>query len=311
MLPPGQAERRMQLRAYNMWVGLLGQRTLPAIEDFDPEDYADLAAHGVLLDFRSGSDNPGISFLGEELARQCFGAPRHPERLSDVPRSSLLWRIADHYVQAVVGPAPIGFEAEFINKSGATILYRGILLPFTDGRRTIDYVLGVISWKMAAERDLTDELLLELDQVIEAPGLRLAVTGLRGRGAASGGAAHASADGAGQSTAPSGLAAVPGVVRSTRGVEREVGPSAPQERRPNGDARAARAASGDALPHGLRAIEPKPLSEVDPSGSEFALVMIRRTGAGPPMLLGEIPADDELLGRAARRLLPKAPDLSA
>ena len=40
-----------------------------------------------------------------------------------------------------------------------------------------------------------------------------------------------------------------------------------------------------------------------PDGSEFALVMIRRTDEGEVVMLGEVPDDVTLVERAARRLV--------
>jgi hypothetical protein len=74
------------------------------------------------------------------------------ERLSDVPSRSLLSRITDHYMQIIANQAPIGFEAEFVNQRGATILYRGILLPFSSDDDTIDFIYGVINWKELADQ---------------------------------------------------------------------------------------------------------------------------------------------------------------
>ena len=66
-LPPdaiGQDERRMQVRAYNHWASLLGERMFPNIEDLDPASLSDFGPHGVLLDFSFGIENPVVRFLG-------------------------------------------------------------------------------------------------------------------------------------------------------------------------------------------------------------------------------------------------------
>ncbi len=165
-LPPasiGTDERRMQVRAYNLWASQLGDRNLPSIEDLEPEELTDFGPYSVLLDFTSGIENPGIHYLGRQLAREC-GADSEIEDLSDVPSRSLLSRITDHYMQIIANQAPIGFEAEFVNQRDATILYRGILLPYSSDGDTIDFIYGVINWKETADQATTDELLLEIDQ---------------------------------------------------------------------------------------------------------------------------------------------------
>jgi hypothetical protein len=164
--PVGQDERRMQVRAYNHWASLLADRNLPSIEDLDPDSLPDFGPFSVLLDFTNGIDDPAVRYLGAELAVEC-DAPAGIGQLSDVPARSLLSRITDHYMQILANQAPIGFEAEFVNQRGSTILYRGILLPFSSDDDTIDFIYGVINWKEMADQLTSDELLLEIDQALE------------------------------------------------------------------------------------------------------------------------------------------------
>ena len=70
-------------------------------------------------------------------------------------------------MQIIANQAPIGFEAEFVNQRGATILYRGILLPFSSDDETIDFIYGVINWKEMADSHTADELLLQIDQALD------------------------------------------------------------------------------------------------------------------------------------------------
>ena len=165
----GQDERRMQVRAYNHWAGLLADRNFPLIEDLDPEALPDFGPYSVILDFSAGVDNPGVRFLGQALAVEC-GADASIRKLGDVPSRSLLSRITDHYMQIIANQAPIGFEAEFVNQRGQSILYRGILLPFSSDNSTIDFIYGVINWKEIADQHTTDELMLEIDQALDHEG---------------------------------------------------------------------------------------------------------------------------------------------
>ena len=162
----GQDERRMQVRAYNFWAGMLGDRKFPTVEDLELDSEGEFGPYSVLLDFTSGIENPAIAFLGEKLAAEC-GAEGPIVRLNDVPSRSLLSRITDHYLQIIANQAPIGFEAEFINQRDTSILYRGILLPFSSDDDTIDFICGVINWKELADQQMADELLLEIDQALE------------------------------------------------------------------------------------------------------------------------------------------------
>ena len=148
-------ERRMQVRAYNYWAGLLDGRSFPSVEELVPEHDTDFGPYSVLLDFTEGVEKPGIAFLGEKLAEQC-GVARDIVRLEQVPPRSLLTRLTDHYLQIFANQAPIGFEAEFVDQHGATILYRGIMLPFSSDDETIDFIYGVINWKVSGAGDEPD-----------------------------------------------------------------------------------------------------------------------------------------------------------
>ena len=153
----GQDERRMHVRAYNFWAKLLDGRSFPAIEALDLDNLGDFGPNAVLLDFTSGLDNPAIGFVGEALAQECE-LDEDVQYIADVPRRSLLTRLTDHYLQIIANRAPIGFEAEFVNSRGTTIMYRGVLLPFSSDDDTIDFILGVINWKQSADAELTQEL---------------------------------------------------------------------------------------------------------------------------------------------------------
>ena len=163
--PVGQDERRMQVRAYNHWASLLGDAAFPNIEDLEPELLDDFGPYSVLLDFSTGIENPAVRFVGGELRKEC-DVEGPLEHLDDVPPRSLLSRITDHYMQILANQAPIGFEAEFVNQRGLTVLYRGILLPYSSDDETIDFIFGVINWKELADAKTADELLLQIDQAL-------------------------------------------------------------------------------------------------------------------------------------------------
>ena len=61
----------MHVRAYNYWVSLLDGRDFPSIEDLEPGDVQDFAAHSVLLDFTCGRDNPAMPYIGAAIREEC------------------------------------------------------------------------------------------------------------------------------------------------------------------------------------------------------------------------------------------------
>ena len=144
----GTDERRMHVRAYNYWVSLLDGRDYPSIEDLEPANLTDFAAHSVLLDFTGGREDPATSYIGAAVREEC-GLAENVQTISDIPSRSLLSRLTDHYLQIIANRAPVGFEAEFVNQKGVPICYRGILMPFSSDGDTIDFIYGVINWKRA------------------------------------------------------------------------------------------------------------------------------------------------------------------
>ena len=163
--PVGQDERRMQVRAYNHWASLLGDLAYPHISDLEPETLDDFGPYSVLLDLSDDIEDPRVGFVGSELAGEAE-LEGELAQLSGVPSRSVLSRITDHYMQILANQAPIGFEAEFTNERGATVLYRGILLPYSSDNATIDFIYGVINWKEMADQQTADELLLAIDQAL-------------------------------------------------------------------------------------------------------------------------------------------------
>lgn len=162
----GVDERRMQVRAYNYWASLLADRAYPSVEDLDL-DGADFGPYSVLLDFTAGVENPGLAFLGDRL-REESQIDEDVHYISQIPGRSLLSRLTDHYLQIIANRAPIGFEAEFVNDRGITIMYRGILLPFSSDDDTIDFIMGVINWKEAVAADQAEELQLSVEQALRS-----------------------------------------------------------------------------------------------------------------------------------------------
>ncbi len=161
--PPviGNDERRMQVRAYNFWTSQLHDKNYPSIEELDPQGTQDFSENSVLLDFTSGIENPSIEFVGAALREEC-GLDADVTYLDQVPARSLLSRITDHYLQIIANRAPIGFEAEFVNDRNLTIMYRGILLPYSSDDDTIDFIYGVINWKEVVETEQHADLMAEV-----------------------------------------------------------------------------------------------------------------------------------------------------
>lgn len=229
----GHGERRMQVRAYNYWVSLLADTSLPRVDMLDPATLPGFAANAVLLHVPDGQE-PAIAWLGAALAAECGLGAATPTHLHDAPPGSLLERVDDHYRAIIDSGAPAGFEAEFIGLRGATMLYRGILLPFTATGTSPTHVLAVINWKELAGEQLEEQIAREMTRALRRDRAPLTPTLLTDW-----------ADG-------------PGVT--------------------------------------------SPVALTDAQPGELVLMLVRRDPAGGEQLLGEVPADPQLIAAAAQRM---------
>src|SRR5258708_24363932 len=134
----------MHVRAYNYWVSLLDGRDFPSIEDLEPADVQDFAAHSVLLDFTCGRDNPAMPYVGTAIGGEC-PLDDDMRTIADVPNRSLLSRLTDHYMQIIPNRAPVGFEAHVDNPAGESICYPGILIPFSSDADPRHSIFDVIN----------------------------------------------------------------------------------------------------------------------------------------------------------------------
>lgn len=164
----GTDERRMQVRAYNHWVGLLDGRPYPSIEDCDPTHDRDFGPNSVLLDFTASAEHPLIVWLGDKLRGECAIA-NGVNSVADVPPRSLLSRLTDHYLQIMANRGPVGFEAEFVNVRGNNTFYRGILMPYSSDGEAIDFIYGVINWKEVVADSVQLGLEAELANAMTPP----------------------------------------------------------------------------------------------------------------------------------------------
>ncbi len=138
-------EKRITFQLYNYWFGLAGDGGIPSLKLLSPEDIAPYKNNMVLIDFRDPDSEPTLQVIGQ-LLQQDMDRDLTLAGISEIPRRSLLSRITDHYMEVLANKSPISFDAEFINKAREKILYRGILLPFSDDGENINFILGAIRW---------------------------------------------------------------------------------------------------------------------------------------------------------------------
>ncbi len=148
------SERRMINRVASYWEEIRGERHFPAMTDIEPHRLDDIRSNCFVLDVSGSVEEPIVRFVGETLSEGGKVA-RAGESLNTVPKRTLFGRVSDHFLECVAHGAPVGIEAEFDDDKGETIMYRGVLLPFSDDDASVDFVLGAINFKNKADESWT------------------------------------------------------------------------------------------------------------------------------------------------------------
>jgi len=166
-------EQRITFQLYNYWFGLADNCGIPPLKALSPGDIATYKNNMVLIDLRDPDDEPTLQVIGQLLSDD-LDLDLTLKGISEIPRRSLLSRITDHYMEVLANKAPISFDAEFKNNAREKILYRGILLPFSDDGENINFILGAIRWiseeeALAVKEPTNDEDTRPQDNDSDAP----------------------------------------------------------------------------------------------------------------------------------------------
>lgn len=149
-------EKRITFQLYQYWFALTGDRELPPLKDLNPADIAPYKDTMVLIDLRNPTIEPVLQVVGQSLTAD-IETGLSLKSISDIPRKSLLSRITDHYLEVLANRTPISFDAEYENKAEERILYRGIMLPFSDDGSAINFILGAIGSITSSEKEGGEE----------------------------------------------------------------------------------------------------------------------------------------------------------
>lgn len=135
-------ERRRHLLAFHLWSMLCEGDRLPSTEALLRDPRCTFAHLAVTVKFDAQCRGEVIA-IGSGLP---MPVARLPVSVGEIPGRSLVSRITEHVLEPIANRVPVGFEAEFIDDSGAEIRYRAIVLPCASDGVTIDTVVGVISF---------------------------------------------------------------------------------------------------------------------------------------------------------------------
>lgn len=146
-------EKRITFQLYNCWFRLASDYGIPPLKSLLPEDIAAYKNNMVLIDLRDPENEPTLQVIGQ-LLNDDLDQDLCLKSIDEIPRRTLLSRITDHYMEVLANKSPISFDAEFKNKNLEKILYRCVLLPFSDDGVNINFILGAIRW--ITEEELRD-----------------------------------------------------------------------------------------------------------------------------------------------------------
>ncbi|MBT5187615.1 MAG: PAS domain-containing protein [Kordiimonadaceae bacterium] len=149
-------EKRITYCLYEIWEEIAENNELPSLKKIQQSDILPFKDNLVLIDRRNEDTQPTFQVIGNHL-KDDLDIDLLYKPVTDVPRRTMLSRVADHYLEVIANRVPIAFEAEFVNRDGEKALYRGILLPFSDDNKNINFILGGVRWLLEKDVILDDD----------------------------------------------------------------------------------------------------------------------------------------------------------
>ena len=140
------SDKRLANNFLRYWEGLRDRQNLPLITDLNFNDIGDFMPYAFNLDISAASDTPKLCFVGRQLIQDCGGDVIN-QGVSQLPPQSLLAKAIRHHGEVVTEGKPCMIADEFINAEGNKILYRAVMMPFSNTGDTIDFIIGAINSK--------------------------------------------------------------------------------------------------------------------------------------------------------------------
>ena len=145
-------EKRLTMYPMGFWRDMCGDRPMPHMDDFNPDTLEDWRANCFSLwPDETGKDGE-FQEIGQRIANVSNVTAEH-RKVSQVPEQTLL-RVATDAMSVVIEDArPALDEGDFVDWQGRTCLYRGILLPLSDGEGRVSLILGGADCKIIEASD--------------------------------------------------------------------------------------------------------------------------------------------------------------
>lgn len=134
-------ERRLNMRLMAFWWDKRADRRFPSVEDFDPEELSDVWAHCFTLEPKDPYETSVFHYIGHNLAA-VSGVSESELTVDEICENSLLDHATRNVPEVLSQQVPVIRSGEFENQEGVTVMYRSILLPFSQDQTTIDRIVG-------------------------------------------------------------------------------------------------------------------------------------------------------------------------
>ncbi len=143
------------MRLWGHWDALRGGDALPSRTRFTAAAGSDLRQNGFTIEIADGTGEPVFRFVGKEVIEE-YGQDPTGRPVGDVPAQSVLGWVAKNLADVMANKSPIGCEDKTV-VGDYQINLRGVLLPFSEDRQRIDYIVGAVTFKkMLAETTFDD-----------------------------------------------------------------------------------------------------------------------------------------------------------
>lgn len=139
-------ERRLTLRILRLWWSANPGDEIPSLEDISGQEMDADGPTIVLLAIPDDGGEPIYERIGENFtASQGGGLIGKP--FTEAPPDSALRQTIDYYDEVLEKNAPVTLGNEIIDENGDTLMYRSIILPLSDNKEDVNYLLCAASWK--------------------------------------------------------------------------------------------------------------------------------------------------------------------
>jgi hypothetical protein len=139
-------ERRANSRALKYWKELAGPRKFPARGQLAAETAGDLWDNLFVVEVATAAKDYRFVHAGAVLIQALGSDPTGQTVQETIPGGMGTRTLFFH--QAAVGlKGPVDDAGSWTRADGTQILYRSILLPLSDDQQTVNYLLGVFSFR--------------------------------------------------------------------------------------------------------------------------------------------------------------------